>query len=237
MKKRLSIKGFYILMSSVFGGIGIIFLIFSIAFLIQGTYIKENYYLTNGLVVDVIKNGDSGDIYVSYFHNENGNIYHSEYELINYYSSNIDEGDILDIYINPQNGEIEYVDFLISYIFNGIALVFIIVSLVFLIIVIKYQNKKKKYMKYGAKIYAKVVNYSVVKNINYGYDEHPYKIRCEHEDIFGKKTYFISEPVFIKEHQFRYDKYIAVYLLDKKDLTKYYVDVNDIKEQSQIIVY
>lgn len=208
----------------------------SICIIIDSKHVLENFYKTQALVVDVVEVDDTRNIYVSYFHDENGIIYEDSYKLIDYYSKGIYEGDVLNIYINPLNGDIVYLSYTVTYFFNFIAWIFIIISFVFLFIFIKYKNKRNKYMKHGKKIYAKIVGYKIVHNVVIG-DDHPYKIKLEYEDIFGKKIQFISEQVLLQEVGFNGERYMAVYLLNKKDYSKYYVDTDDVKSKSEIIIY
>jgi hypothetical protein len=104
------------------------------------------------------------------------------------------------------------------------------------VILIKNKNKRLKYIKHGYKIYAKIIGYEKVKYVTFN-DEHPYKVKCEYEDIFGKKTTFISDSILLDEIDFCGERYVAVYLLNKKDFTKYYVDLDDIKGKTEIIMY
>lgn len=231
---NIAITKVFLILGLIFTIIGIFFIIFSGGFLAYNEHVKKTYIKTEATIVDIDNRFDENEImYVSYNVNYNGRTYADEHRKINFYSSFYSINDKIIIHINPNTGYVCHVSYIIVFVFFGLGLVFLPLGSTFLIIRHKKISRKKRFMRIGKKIYARVVD--LCENCKIIYNErHPYKLRCEYYQEYSDQTFvFISDNVFIDDEVDYLGKYVAIYVLDLKTFDKYYVDASELKRECE----
>ena len=161
--------------------------------------------------------------------------------ILSEYSSSMHTGDEIALYVNKENPtkvRTEMLLFLVTYIFGGISIPFLIIGLVFLLVLRAKKNKKRNLLQNGRMVEAVVtggmINYNVRVN-----NRHPWKLECRFEDTFTGATYLFSSNNIWKDPFLYVGQNVKVYL-DRENPKKYYVDIDsltDLEETGKIFDY
>lgn len=190
--------------------------------------IVSNSNLVKATITDVKSfSGDDGIEYnVSVKYQINGTKYESK---LSEYSSSMHEGKQIELYSEieqPENVHVKSLIYLGPIIFTILGFVFIIISMVLIVVLVNRKKKHKNLIKNGRKVYAQIsggiIDYSCRVN-----GRNPYRLNCETIDASGQVVICTSGHVLNTPESY-IGKQVVVYI-DKKDSSKYYVDLESIK--------
>lgn len=122
--------------------------------------------------------------------------------------------------------------YILPIVFGSIGTPFLLVGIGFLIFVGKMDGKKKALMQNGNLIYAEVTGGSEVFNVQVN-GRHPWKLECRYEDPFSGEIYLYSSRNTFTDPYPYIGQQIAVYV-DKNDPSKYYVDIQSLRQQENV---
>ena len=122
--------------------------------------------------------------------------------------------------------------YILPIVFGSIGTPFLLVGIGFLIFVGKMDAKKKALMQNGNLIYAEVTGGSEVFNVQVN-GRHPWKLECRYEDPFSGEIYLYSSRNTFTDPYPYIGQQIAVYV-DKNDPSKYYVDIQSLRQQENV---
>lgn len=202
-----------------FGGVGVLICVIGIILAINSFKFINGADEVKGLVTYA---GNGTDVTYTY----NGKEYESHLSV---YSSGIREGDRVKIYVdkdNPRRIEIADMIFLPTFILCIVGLPFLLIGIGFMIALARGDNKKKRLMTAGKKIYAEVTG----GNVNYNYrvnGRNPFRLECQYTEPYTGEVYLFSSGNTWLEPDMYIGRQVAVYV-DKTDCSKYYVDVDSL---------
>ncbi len=213
-------------------GFSVVAIILLAIAVIWGSFQKEiidSSELVEGVISDVkpVSGNDGIDYRVSVKYNFNGTDYKRE---LSEYSSSMYEGKSIELYVekeNPENAHVKSLIYLGPIIVSGIGAIFFIIAIILIIIFLRKKKHRSDLISNGNKVYAEItggiVDYSTRIN-----GRNPYRLNCEVLDIYsGQKIIYSSGQVLDSPENY-VGRQVAVYV-DKKDNSKYYVDVESIK--------
>lgn len=122
--------------------------------------------------------------------------------------------------------------YILPIVFGSIGTPFLLVGIGFLIFVGVKDKKKKELMQNGNLIYAMVTGGSEVFNVEVN-GRHPWKLECKYEDPFSGEVYLYSSRNTFTDPYPYIGQQIAVYV-DKNDPSKYYVDIQSLRQQENV---
>ena len=213
-----------------FGLVSAITLLLGAIFFVSAEKYKSSAVPVRG---EVLPSNLGYDICVGYHYN--GNYYEN---VISGSSSEIHVGDEVVLYVSPEDPYTVKMDmflYLAPTILLCLSAPFLIVVIVFGAIVYRKESNKKYLLANGKRIYAKVTGGRM--NIHYSMNgRHPFQIECEYVDpAFGAIYLFASDNVWTDPHRY-VGQDILVYV-NPEDWSKYYVDVDSLKETGEVTVY
>ena len=122
--------------------------------------------------------------------------------------------------------------YILPIVFGSMGAIWLLVGIGFLIFVGIKDKKKKELIQNGNMIYAEVTGGSEVFNVQVN-GRHPWKLECKYEDPFSGEIYlYSSRNVFLDPYLY-IGQQIAVYV-DKNDPSKYYVDIQSLRQQENV---
>lgn len=223
-----------ILLGSIFGGVGLIFLIVGSCMLVSGAVNKSRGEEITAVVTAIDRyrdsDGDTGHkVYVDY---EYDGVEYTDMPL-NYYSSSMRRGKEISIAIDPDEPEnilSTGVNFMLGGIFGGIGLIFAVVGGAFLLRTHKRKSLAKRLIEGGYYVDAQIDS---VDTANMRINGRPtYVIRCSYLDPNDGKLYsFSSEILRFDPTPLINSDTLRVYV-DKNDFSKNYVDISDFKDKN-----
>lgn len=197
---------------------GLLALLFSLVF-------QKEAQKTDGIITSI---GNDTEVVYSI----NG----EEYEArLSEKSSSWHEGDTITLYVKelePEKVRTADLLYLPTYILCGVGLPFCIVGAVFLGIMIKRDNKRKRLLQTGQRIFAEVTGGYI--NLTYQVGRrHPYRLECKYTDAVTGAEYLFSSGNIWLDPQLYLGKQVAVYL-DRADFSKYYVDAESLTGSAEV---
>lgn len=122
--------------------------------------------------------------------------------------------------------------FVIPVVFGIVGAVFLLVGIGFLIFVGVKDKKKKELIQNGNKVFAEVTGGSEVLNVEVN-GRHPWKLECRYTDPYNGAVYlYSSRNTFMDPYPY-IGQQVAVYV-DKNDPSKYYVDIQSLRQQENV---
>lgn len=222
-----------ILLGSIFGGIGLIFLIVGSCIFIKGAVNKNSGEEITAVVTSIDRYRDSNgnidhNVYVDY---EYDGVEYTDMPL-NYYSSSMRKGKKIGITVDPDEPTdilATDINFLLGGIFGGIGLIFAAIGGAFLLRTHKRKSLAKRLIEGGYYVDAQIDS---VDTSNLRVNGRPtYVIRCSYLDPNDSKLYsFSSESLAFDPTPLINSETLRVYV-DKNDFSNNYVDISEFKDK------
>lgn len=222
-----------VLIGSIFGGIGLVFLIVGLCSFISGSVNKNKGEEITAVVTAIERyRGSDGDtshrVYVDYEYDG------KEYTdmPLNYYSSSMRRGKKISITIDPDEPEnilSTGVNLMLGGIFGGIGLIFTVLGGAFLLRTYKRKSLAGRLVEGGYYVDAQI---DCVDTANVRINGRPtYVIRCNYLNPNDGKLYSFTSEIITFDPTPLIDRDTLRVYVDKNDFSKNYVDISEFKDK------